>query len=170
MNLRIKLALRYHRDKAVSELDKVEAAIKTAKAALEATIGKASELGARIAAVKTPAEIQDEIRITDGHLAALSGVSEDIERQYESYSKLYLELKEKAQTVSENRQKALEEVNTRLDAWRNVMQSLLDRVNVEYQRIMGQTRATGEVRLSNIEDIETAGLEILVGFKGGRPV
>ncbi len=171
IDLRIKLALlEYRRDKAVSELDKVEAAIKTAKAALEATIGKASELGARIAAVKTPAEIQDEIRITDGHLAALSGVSEDIERQYESYSKLYLELKEKAQTVSENRQKALEEVNTRLDAWRNVMQSLLDRVNVEYQRIMGQTRATGEVRLSNIEDIETAGLEILVGFKGGRPV
>ncbi len=34
---------------------------------------------------------------------------------------------------------------------------------------MEQTRATGEVRLANPEDIETAGLEILVGFKGGKP-
>jgi chromosome segregation ATPase len=35
---------------------------------------------------------------------------------------------------------------------------------------LGQTRATGEVRLANAQDIETAGLEILVGFKGGKPV
>lgn len=114
--------------------------------------------------------MQDQIRLTDGYLAALAGISEDIERQYESYSKLYLELKEKAQLVSENRQKALEEVTTRLESWRNVIHTLLERVNVEYQKIMGQTRATGEVRLANEQDIETAGLEILVGFKGGRPV
>ncbi len=72
--------------------------------------------------------------------------------------------------VAENRQKALEEVATRLQSWRNVMENLLTRVNLEYQRIMRQTRATGEVLLANPEDIDTAGLEILVGFKGGKPV
>ena len=133
-------------------------------------MGKAEETGARIHVVKPVADVMDEIRVTDGHLAALAGVSEDIERMYESYSKLYLELKEKAQMVAENRQKALEEVSTRMQSWRNVMQNLLERVNTEYQRIMGQTRATGEVHLANGQDIETAGLEILVGFKGGRPV
>jgi chromosome segregation protein len=50
------------------------------------------------------------------------------------------------------------------------MESLLDRVNVEYQRIMNLTLATGAVKLSNNQDIETAGLEIIVGFKGGKPV
>jgi chromosome segregation protein len=50
------------------------------------------------------------------------------------------------------------------------MQNLLDRVNLEYQKIMSQTSATGEVQLSNPQDIETAGLDILVGFKGGKPV
>jgi chromosome segregation protein len=120
--------------------------------------------------IKSFADILDEIRVTDGHLAALADVSEDIERMYESYSKLYLELKEKAQVVAENREKTLEEVKTRLQAWRTVMQRLLERVNLEYQKIMGQTLATGEVRLANGHDIETAGLEILVGFKGGRPV
>jgi len=86
--------------------------------------------------VKSASEVLDEMRLTDGHLAALADVSEDIERMYESYSSLYLDLKEKAQVVEENRLKALEEVKTRMQAWRNVMQSLLDRVNLEYQKIM----------------------------------
>jgi len=50
------------------------------------------------------------------------------------------------------------------------MENLLERVNLEYQKIMSQTMATGEVHLSSVQDIETAGLEILVGFKGGKPV
>jgi chromosome segregation ATPase len=162
--------LKYRTDHAAKDLQKTQTALKTAQTVLEATIAKALEEGPRIAVTKDASEIQDQIRLTDGHLAALAGVSDDIERQYESYSKLYLELKEKAQLVTENRQKALEEVAARMQSWRNVMESLLGRVNLEYQRIMGQTRATGEVRLSNPEDIETAGLEIFVGFKGGKPV
>jgi chromosome segregation ATPase len=167
----IQLALlQYRRENVVADLEEIDAALKDAKASLNAATVKAEQSGARIAVLKSTAEILDEIRVTDGHLAALADVSEDIERMYESYSKLYLELKEKAQLVAENREKTLVEVKTRMQAWRNVMQSLLDRVNLEYQKIMGQTLATGEVRLANGHDIETAGLEILVGFKGGKPV
>jgi len=168
---RIKIALlEYQRENAAKDIGKTETSIKTAKTSLEASTSKAQESGARIAVVKSPADILNEIRETDGHLAALAGVSEDIERTYESYSKLFLELKEKAQVVADNRQKALEEVSARMQSWRNVMTSLLERVNLEYQKIMSQTRATGEVRLSSVQEIETAGLEILVGFKGGKPV
>jgi chromosome segregation protein len=171
IDLKIHLALlEYRKENAAHDLEKVEGQIRTAKASLEAATAKASESGARIAVTKSASDIQDEIRLTDGHLAALASVSEDIERQYESYSKLFLELKEKAQMVAENRQKALEEVSARMESWRNVMQTLIDRVNVEYKRILEQTRAVGEVRLGNSQDVETAGLEILVGFKGGRPV
>jgi len=171
VDLRIQLALlEYRKENAAKDLEKIEGQIKTAKASLEAASAKASEAGARIAVTKSASDIQDEIRLTDGHLAALAGVSEDIERQYESYSKLFLELKQKAQMVAENRQKALEEVSARMESWRNVMQALIDRVNLEYRRILEQTRAVGEVRLGNPQDVETAGLEILVGFKGGRPV
>jgi chromosome segregation ATPase len=168
---RVQLALlQYQRESATEDLKRIEAQLKDAKASLDASTAKADQSGARIAVVKSVAEVIDEIRVTDGHLAALADVSEDIERMYESYSKLYLELKEKAQVVAENRQKALEEVKTRMQAWRTVMQNLMDRVNLEYQKIMGKTLATGEVRLANGQDIETAGLEILVGFKGGKPV
>src|SRR3989304_240914 len=168
---RIHLALlQYRRENAKTGLEEIDASLKDAKASLGTATAKAEQLGARIAVLKSVMETLDEIRVTDGHLAALADVSEDIERMYESYSKFYLELKEKAQVVAENREKALEEVKIRMQAWRSVMQSLIDRVNLEYQKIMGQTLAVGEVRLANGHDIETAGLEILVGFKGGKPV
>ncbi|HEX9261629.1 MAG TPA: AAA family ATPase [Candidatus Bathyarchaeia archaeon] len=168
---RIQLALLdYRRETVATDLKKLEGSLKDAKANIAAAKTKAEQTGARIAVVKSVATIVDEIRLTDGHLAALADVSEDIERMYESYSKLYLELKEKAQVVAENRGKTLEEVKTRMQSWRMVMQNLIDRVNLEYQKIMGQTLATGEVCLANTNDIEAASLEILVGFKGAKPL
>ena len=168
---RVNLALlEFKRANAIVNLKDIEKSLKEAQDSLKATVLKAEQSGERIAVLKSASEIQDEISLTDGHLAALANVSEDIERQYESYSKLYLELKDKAQLVAENREKTLEEVKTRLQSWRIVMENLLERVNLEYQKIMSQTSATGEVQLSNSQDIETAGLEILVGFKGGKPV
>jgi len=168
---RIKLALlQYRRENITANLEKLENEQKIAKTHLNEAITKAEQTGPRIAIVKSVGEILDEIRVTDGHLAALSGVSEDIERMYESYSKLYLELKEKAQVVVENREKTLEEVKTRMQAWRTVIQSLLDRVNLEYQKILAQAQAVGGVNLVNGHDMEAAGLGILVGFKGGKPV
>jgi chromosome segregation ATPase len=171
LNNRIQLALlQYRRESVTADLKKINAAVLDAKANLEGAVARAEEAGARIAVLKSTADIIDEIRVTDGHLAALADVSENIERMYESYSKLYLELKDKTQVVAENREKTLEELKIRMQTWRNVMQSLLERVNLEYQRIMSQTLANGEVRLADGHDIETAGLEILVGFKGGKPV
>ena len=171
LDKRVSLALlEFKRANAIANLKDTEKSLKEAEENLKVTIQKAELSGERIAVIKSASEIQDEIRLTEGHLAALANVSEDIEHQYESYSKLYLELKEKAQLVSENREKTLEEVKTRMESWRTVMENLLARVNGEYQRIMSQTLATGEVQLSNGQDIETAGLEILVGFKGGKPV
>jgi len=171
LEARVGLALlNYRMENAKANIEELERMLKDAKAQLNMAIKKAEETGPRIAVVKSVGEILDEIRITEGHLAALTGVSEDVERMYESYSQLYLELKEKARLVAENREKALEEVKARMQTWRTVIQSLLDRVNLEYQRILAQSQAVGEVRLVNEHDIEAAGLEILVGFKGGRPV
>ena len=168
---RVSLALlEFKRETAISEKKNIEKSMQEAQVNVTAALSRAEQLGERIVVLKNSSEIQDEIAQTEGHLSALSSVSEEIERQYESYSKLYLELKEKMQLVVENREKTLEEVRTRLQAWRSVMENLLDRVNLEYQRIMSQTLATGEVKLSSVQDIETSGLEIYVGFKGSKPV
>jgi len=171
LNYRIQLALLLYRaENSAENLKEFDRDLSEAKTRLEETTLKAQQVGVRIAVVKEIGEILDEMRVTDGHLAALADVSEDIERMYESYSKLYLDLKEKAQLVAENREKTLEEVKTRMQAWRTVIENLLNRVNLEYQKTLGQAQAVGEVRLASGQDTEAAGLEILVGFKGGKPV
>ncbi|MEM2393765.1 MAG: AAA family ATPase [Candidatus Bathyarchaeia archaeon] len=171
LETRVKLALLQHRVESLkANIEEIEGALKDAKGLLASAVKKAEETGPRIAVIKSPSEIIEEIRITDGHLAALANVSEDVEHMYESYSKLYLELKEKARMVAENREKALEEVKTRMQAWRTVIESLLEKVNLEYQKILAQSQALGEVKLVDGHDIEAAGLEIFVGFKGGKPV
>ncbi|MEM2975157.1 MAG: hypothetical protein QW821_01890, partial [Candidatus Bathyarchaeia archaeon] len=171
LDQKINLALlQYRKENLTKSLEKLDKELKTASADLQEATEKALQIGPQIVPMKSVAEILDEIRLTDGHLAALADVSEDIERMYESYSKLYLELKEKARLVAENREKALEEVKTRMEAWHKVIQNLLDHVNLQYQNILSQAQAVGEVKLINEHDIEAAGLEILVGFKGAKPV
>jgi len=168
---KVKLALLSYREKTVkNELQKLKSKLGDARDRLKEAVDKAEKVGQRIAAMKNASEILDEIRITDGHLAALSDVSEDVERMYESYSKLYIELKEKARVVAENREKTLEEIKARMQAWRTVIRNLLDRINQKYQKILKQVQAQGELELTNENDIEEAGLRILIGFKGSKPV
>jgi len=133
-------------------------------------MSEAEALGPRLVTFRTEEQILSELRLTDGHLLALADVSEDIERMYESYSKLYLELKEKAAKIEENRLKALEEVNERMKVWRNVLQDILEKVNLRFQSILSNANADGMVKLTNAEDIENAGLELHVGFRGNELV
>jgi len=168
---KINLALlRYQREVLKKALEKLNKELQISLVDLHEAVRRAEETGLQIVPMKSIVEILDEIRVTDGHLAALADVSEDIERMYESYSKLYLELKEKARLVAENREKALEEVKARMEAWRTVLRNLLEHVNLQYQGILSKSHAVGEVRLVDEHDIEAAGLEILVGFKGAKPV
>jgi chromosome segregation ATPase len=162
--------LQYRKENTEKNLKKLEKEVKQTTLELEEFIKKIEVEGPRLVPLKDTNEILDEIRLTEGHLAALVDVSEDIERMYENYSKLYMELKDRARIVAENHQKALEEVKTRMESWRAVIQSLLDHVNLRYQAIMQQAQAVGEVHLVNGHDIEAAGLEALVGFKGAKPV
>jgi len=168
---KINLALlRYKEENLRKSSEKLEKELQLSIADYNEFRKKAEEMGPQIVPMKNVAEILDEIRVTDGYIAALADVSEDIERMYESYSKLYLELKEKARMVEENREKALEEVKTRMEAWKTVIKNLLEHVNIQYQSILTLAQATGEVRLTDEQDIELAGLEILVGFKGAKPL
>ncbi|MEJ2280574.1 MAG: AAA family ATPase [Candidatus Bathyarchaeota archaeon] len=168
---KINLALlRYQKEQFSKTANVLDKELKNSLVYLKEYVDQAKTMGNRIVPTTGTIEILEELRVTDGHLNAMTDVSGDIERMYESYSKLYLELKEKARLVAENREKALEEVKSRTEAWRTVMNQLLDRINLKYKKILAEAYAVGEVKLTNEEDIEVAGLEINVGFKGGKPV
>ncbi len=162
--------LRYKIDDLTKRLALTEDELKKRLRSLESEKQRAIEFGPRIAVVRSPDSILAEIRETDGRIAALADVPEDVEKMYNSYSKLYLELKEKSKKVAENRERALKEVKARMDAWRTVIKRLLGQVDMEYKRILSYADAIGSVRILNEHDIEAAGLEIIVGFKGADPV
>jgi chromosome segregation ATPase len=171
LDRKISLALlQYQKENLTKNMKRLDKELQQALVDLDEYVKRAEKVGQRLVPMKNTMDILEELRVTDGHLAALADVSEDIERMYESYSKLYLELKEKARLVAENREKALDEVKARMDAWRTVIHNLLDQVNIKYRKILAEAYAVGEVKLTNEMDIEDAGLEIFVGFKGGNPV
>jgi len=168
---RIGLAiLRYRKKEIESEIDEIKRNLQSLEAKLAETTGRAEERGPRIATLRSPEEILDEIRMVDGRIAAMADIPGDVERMYESYSKLYLELQEKARIAAENREKALAEIERRMIAWRNLIRDLLLSVSSQYQKILSQAAGTGRVSLINDHDIEAAGIEIYVGFRGAKPI
>jgi chromosome segregation ATPase len=125
--------------------------------------------GSRVETGRDSEEILGDIRKISGILMGLADVSEDAEAMYESYSRTYTELKEKVEQVRESRRKVMEEIDERTKRWLEVMRTLLEEVNSRYQSLLSMLQATGEVRLVDTLDIEEAGLEIWVGYKGAVP-
>jgi chromosome segregation ATPase len=88
---------------------------------------------------------------------------------YKNYLNVYNELKEKSEIVSKNRQETLKEIDARKDMWRKVLHRFLKDIDETYRQFLTSIDATGMVRTVNLDDVETAGLELSVGFKGLNP-
>ncbi|MFB0558397.1 MAG: AAA family ATPase [Candidatus Bathyarchaeia archaeon] len=125
--------------------------------------------GPRVETGRTSDEILGDIRKISGILLGLADVSEDAEAMYESYSRNFKDLQEKVERVRESRREVMGEIEERTRRWRGVMRDLLEEVNSRYQSLLSMLQATGEVRLTETSDIEEAGLEIWVGFRGAEP-
>jgi chromosome segregation protein len=168
---RVSLAiLKYRRETLQEDVQAVERELRAASAELEELTTRAKATGARVVTERSIGEIVGEARVTDGHITALSDASEEAERMFGSYSKLYAELEGRAREVAESREKVLEEIKVRMETWRKYVGNLLDSVNARYEEILSELQAKGYVELTNGNDIEAAGLDLHVGFKGARPV
>jgi chromosome segregation protein len=71
--------------------------------------------------------------------------------------------------LARNRQDVIVEVGKRLERWREVVSNFLDSLESHYNQILQEVGATGELRLSVGKNVDQAGLDILVGFKGVPP-
>lgn len=171
IELRISEALlAYQRKEAERERRELERAMREVEAALEQLKPQLDAAQPRVPTERSPTEVAEELRITGSHLQTYHDVPEDAERIYTNYAGTYAELKSKLQQVAEHKQRALAEVAERTRVWRRALEQLLEQVNPAYEAILGQIGASGMVRLTNPEDIELAGLELLVGFRGTEPV
>ncbi|MEM3765382.1 MAG: hypothetical protein QXI03_09535, partial [Candidatus Bathyarchaeia archaeon] len=57
----------------------------------------------------------------------------------------------------------------RMTLWRRKIQELLEEVNRSYSTILSALGAVGYVKLTNPDNIDTAGLELFIGFRGMEP-
>jgi len=166
---RIQLALlKDKRGRLKRHIDELKAEIDRANTERRDAEAEAQIKGPRVETGRTGDDVLNEIRKTSGILMGLAQVPEDAEEMYDSYNKTYKEIQEKVVQVQEDRRQVMAEIEERTRKWGDVIHNLLDEVNARYQSLLSKLQARGEVRLINPSDIEEAGLEIFVSFKGGQ--
>ena len=166
---RIQLALlKDKRSRLKRRIEELKADIDHANTERRDAEAEAQIKGPRVETGRTGDDVLNEIRKTSGMLMGLAEVPEDAEEMYDSYAKTYKEIQEKVAQVQEDRRQVMVEIEERTRKWGDVIHNLLDEVNARYQSLLSMLQARGEVRLINPSDIEEAGLEIFVSFKGGQ--
>lgn len=130
---------------------------------------RAGELGRRPSQVRAVSEVLEELRLVSSQLALMGEVSEEVERGYEEHRKRLELLREKLEKLEQDREKALAEVRKRFKVWEEQVTKVLREVEPVYNEILALVGARGFLGLSNPQDLETAGLELAVGFRGAEP-
>jgi chromosome segregation ATPase len=167
---RIQMALlKDRRGRLQRRIDDLKGDIDRCRTDLKAAEADALIRGPRVDTGRSSDEILGDIRKTSGILLGLANVSDEAEAMYESYSRTFNELQERAEQVRQSRLKVMEEIEERMRKWLEVTRNLLDQVNGRYKDLLTRLQATGEVRLDSHSDIEESGLELYVGFKGATP-
>ncbi len=151
------------------DVSAVQSEIRKARRELEQLENEAKQVGARVETERKTQEVLDELKMTNMQLASLADVPPDVERMYLSYKSTLKELEAKAAIAAANRKRVLEELELRRQRWTNEVGKLLREVREKYAEVLKQVNAEGDVRFTNIQDIDEAGLELLVGFRGAAP-
>ena len=151
------------------EVADLQAQIRLAKEELDPMIAAGEKEGAPVEAPRKIFDIMLEIGAVEEQIKPLAALSEDVEKMYSSYAKVYEDLKKKTEQVAVSRQEVLSELDKRLSRWRDVLTNFFEKLTARYGEILVTVGATGSIRLISSRDIEKCGLEILVGFKGNKP-
>jgi len=151
------------------EVADLQAQVRLAKEELDPMVASAENAGPPVESPRKIFDIMLEIGAVEEQMKPLATLSQDVEKMYSSYAKVYEELRQKADQVAHSRQEVLTELDKRLSRWRDVLAIFLEQLTGRYNEILGTVGATGSVRLISSRDIEKCGLEILVGFKGNKP-
>jgi len=170
VNLRVREALlEFRRELVEKEISSLGSDLRRARRELMELETEAEGIGPKLETERKPREVLDEIRVVNAQLVGLTDVSPDVEKMYRNYKDLLTELREKAEVAAANREKALEELEARKGRWSEGLRKLLRKVRETYGEILKRVNAAGSVRLINPQDIDDAGLELLVGFRGAEP-
>jgi chromosome segregation ATPase len=164
--------LKFKRDMLETDIKAIKSELEKAKHKLADLASLKKKAGERIDTERKQSEIENELNLVGAKIEALGKIPEETEEIYSNYSKLFEELKEKSEIVASNKREGLKELESRNKIWRKAIADLLDSINTSFKQILAGINATGLARVVNAEDgnLENAGLELFVGFKGSPPV
>jgi len=170
ISLRVKFEVLSYRIKVTeSEIRDLDRSAREYSDELERLRPELEKAGERIITERQPFEVSEELKLVSAHLQKMQDVPEEAEKIYNDYTGNIEELKLKLQTLQENRKVLLAELEARKKVWKEALARLLEGVNPDYQSILASTDATGFIRLEEGGEIEDAGLDLYVGFRGTAP-
>jgi len=149
-----------------NEIKKLKRKLLEAEQKLSDLEKEAKNLGEKIETERSPDEVIQDIRFVSAKLSSLADVSDETEQMYLNYSKMLEELKEKVRILAENKRTAIQELEERSRLWRRKLRALVGEINETFNEILEKLDARGEIRLTDLEDVEKAGLRIFVGYRG----
>jgi chromosome segregation protein len=153
-----------------SEMRKLKSQLSELKTKLASQLSEAELKGPRVETNRKPMEIQEDLKILEVQINSLGSVTPNAEEMYLLADAKYSEVEMKAKQLSENIEKAKEEVERRKEVWREFLRKLMSEVEPAYIQILKSVDANGKISLRNLEDIEKASLDLYVGFRGVEPV
>jgi chromosome segregation protein len=122
---------------------------------------------------ENPRDLHDvtiELATVEAQIRPLAHITDEVEKMFRNYGDIYEDLKKKAVVVEQNRSEVLDELHERFESWKTVMNGLLEQLSTTYSVLLAEVGGKGKVLLKSSKDIEKAGLELSVGFKGNEPV
>src|SRR5271157_707498 len=123
----------------------------------------------RVETSRQPYEVSEELKLVSAHIQKMQDVPDDAEKIYNDYSGNVEELKVKLAQLQENKKAMLSELGSRKGVWRKAMEDLVETIDPPYQAVLGAADASGFIRFEEGADIEEAGINLYVGFRGGAP-
>ncbi|MCS7136532.1 MAG: AAA family ATPase [Nitrososphaerota archaeon] len=153
-----------------SEMRKLKSQLSELKTKLASQMSEAESKGPRVETNRRPTEIQEDLKILEVQINSLGSVTPNAEEMYLLADAKYSEVEMKAKQLSENIEKAKEEIERRKEVWREFLRKLVTEVEPAYIQILRSVDANGKISLRNLEDIEKASLDLYVGFRGVEPV
>jgi chromosome segregation ATPase len=170
IKLRVRKAIARKVQKVMNkEKSKLEEKIAKLKEELEKVEEEAKKKGPKPKEIRNEDEIKEEMEKIRIELNSLGTVVENAEEIYNSYKKTYEDIREKATKIKIEKEKVEEEIKELTNRWRKKMEETVEEIDKNFKERMARINAIGEVRLINIEDLEQAGIQILVSF-GGAPL
>jgi chromosome segregation ATPase len=170
VSLRVKSEVLQYRVRVTeSELKELERSARDYRAELDKLKPELEKAGPRIETQRQPYEVSEELKLVSAHLQKMQDIPDDAEKIYNDYSGNIDELKGKLTKLQENKKSMLAELQSRKKVWREAMENLILSVDPAYQAVLSAADATGFVKFEEGAEIEEAGIDLYVGFRGGAP-